>query len=199
MAEVREKYWIPRLRKLTKTVVKSCWGCKRFQAVVQATPPPGLLPTERTEGFGALEIIGVDFAGPIKYRKSPRVKGKAYLVLYACSLSTAMHLEVVPNQETMTFLGSFKRMVARRGRPAKVFFDNGKTFVGEARWLKQIQSDKKVQSYLSDKGIVWNLNWRRASWWRGQFKRLIGLFKRAFYKTIGGMLLSWTELSDVVY
>ena len=28
LAEVREKYWIPRLRKLTKTVVKSCWGCK---------------------------------------------------------------------------------------------------------------------------------------------------------------------------
>ena len=41
-----------------------------------------------------------------------------------------MHLEVVPNQETTTFLGSFKRMVARRERPAKVFSDNGKTFVG---------------------------------------------------------------------
>ena len=39
MAEVREKYWIPRLRKLAKKVVKSCWGCKRFQAVAQATPP----------------------------------------------------------------------------------------------------------------------------------------------------------------
>ena len=146
MAEVREKYWIPRLRKLAKKVVKSCWGCKRFQAVAQATPPPGLLPTERTEGSGAFEIIGVDFAGPIKYRQSPRVEGKAYLVLYACSLSRAMHLEVLPNQETTTFLGSFKRMVARRGRPAKVFSDNGKTFVGAARWLKQIRSDEKVQS-----------------------------------------------------
>jgi len=73
MAEVREKYWIPRLRKLAKKVVKSCWGCKRFQEVAQATPPPGLLPTERTEGSGPFEIIGVDFAGPIKYRQSPRV------------------------------------------------------------------------------------------------------------------------------
>ena len=32
MAEVREKYWIPRLRKLTKKVVKSCWGSKVFVA-----------------------------------------------------------------------------------------------------------------------------------------------------------------------
>ena len=65
-----------------------------------------------------------------------------------------MHLEVLPNQETMTFLGSFKRMVARRGRPAKAFSDNRKTFVGAAWWLKQIQSDEKVQSYLLDKGIA---------------------------------------------
>ena len=114
MAEVTEKYWIPRLRKLTKKVVKRCWGCKRFQAVTQATPPPGLLPMERKEGSGAFEIIGVDFAGLFKYRKSSRIEGKVYLVLYACSLSRAIHLEVLPNQETTTFLGSFKRMVARR-------------------------------------------------------------------------------------
>ena len=31
MAEVREKYWIPRLRKLTKKVVKGCWRCQQFQ------------------------------------------------------------------------------------------------------------------------------------------------------------------------
>lgn len=163
MAEVREKYWIPRLRKLTKKVVKSCWGCKRFQAVAQATPPPGLLPKERTEGSGAFEIIGVDFAGPIKYRKSPRIEGKAYLVRYACSLLRAIHLEVLPNQETTIFLGRFKRMAARRGRPAKVFYDNRKTFVGAARWLKQIQSDEKVQSCAMSSAMVgWSI--RAADW-----------------------------------
>ena len=56
MAEVREKYWIPRLSELTKKVVKSCWGYKRFQAVAQATSPPGLLPTERTKGSGAFNL-----------------------------------------------------------------------------------------------------------------------------------------------
>ena len=52
MAEVREKYWIPKLHKLTKKVVKSCWGCKRFQAVAQATPPPGsfLRKEQRDQG-----------------------------------------------------------------------------------------------------------------------------------------------------
>ena len=144
----------------------SCWGCKRFQAVSQATPPPGLLPTERREGSGAFEIIGVGFAGPIKYRKSPWIEGKAYLVLYACSLSRAVHLEVLPNQETTTFLGSFKCMVGRQGSSDKVFSDNGKTFVGAARWLKQIQSNEKVQSYLPDKGRSTMVGWpiQAADW-----------------------------------
>ena len=31
MAKVREQYWVPRLRRLTKRVVKNCLGCRRFQ------------------------------------------------------------------------------------------------------------------------------------------------------------------------
>ena len=79
-----------------------------------------------------------------------------------------------------------------------MYSDNGKNFVGAARWLRQIQSNEKVQSYLSDEGITWSFNLSQAPWWGGQFKRLIGLFKRAFYKTFGGGLLSWTEVSKVV-
>lgn len=42
MARVREKYWIPRLRKLTKRVVRNCSGCKRLQAVAFTNSPPAL-------------------------------------------------------------------------------------------------------------------------------------------------------------
>ena len=66
MAKVREEFWIPRLRRLAKKVIRECYGCKRFQAVALAAPPPGLLPLERTEGSTPFEIVGVDFAGPIK-------------------------------------------------------------------------------------------------------------------------------------
>ena len=30
MAKIREKYWVPRLRRLTKRVINECRGCKRF-------------------------------------------------------------------------------------------------------------------------------------------------------------------------
>ena len=30
MAKVREEFWIPRLRRLAKKVIRECYGCKRF-------------------------------------------------------------------------------------------------------------------------------------------------------------------------
>ena len=72
MAKVRESHWIPRLRKLAivKRVIKQCYGCKRFQVTAFANPPQGNLPRDRTEGNSPFQVVGVDYAGPIKYRRS---------------------------------------------------------------------------------------------------------------------------------
>ena len=41
-------------------------------------------------------------------------------------------------------------------------------------------------------------NLSQAPWWRGQFERLIDLFKQSFYKSIGNRNLTWAELMDVI-
>ena len=146
----------------------------------------------------ALEVIGIDFAGPIKYRIRAKTEGKAYLALYACSLTRGLFLEVLPNLATSEFLRSLKRLIARRGRPKKIYSDNGKTFVGAEKWLKQVMRDEKTQDYLAHENIKWQFNLSRAAWWGGQFERLIGLVKTALNKTIGCGMLTWTELCEVV-
>ena len=154
--------------------------------------------TPWTEGNTSFEVIGVDFAGPLKYRVRSKKDGKAYLVLYACSLTRGLFLEVLPNLETNEFLRSLKQLIARRGRPRKIYSDNGKTFVRAERWLKQVMRDEKMQDYLAHENIKWQFNLSRAAWWGGQFERLIGLFKTALNKTIGKGMLTWAELCEVV-
>ena len=198
MAKIRELYWIPRLRSLAKRVIGQCYRCKRFQAQALSKPPPGLLPTLRTEGSRAFESVGVDFAGPIRYRRKGKVESKAYLVLYACCLTRAPFLEVLPSLEATEFVASLKRFVARRGRPKRIYSDNGKTFVAAARWLKRVQRDEKLNSFLSEHSIAWSFNLSRAPWWGGQFECLIGVFKSSFYKSIGNGLLTWPEWCEVV-
>ena len=69
MAEVRRTYWIPRLRRLARKAIKKCHGCKRFQARALSNPPTGNLPRDRTEGTAPFQVFGLDYAGPITYRK----------------------------------------------------------------------------------------------------------------------------------
>ena len=131
-----------------KKVTKNCWGCKRFQATAIAAPPPGPLPTNRTEGTTAFKVAGVDFAGPIRYRKGSNREGKAYIALFACSLTRGVHLELLLSLETGKFLPCLKRFIARRGRPKILYSDNGGTFVKAAKWLKGVQRDEEIQGFL---------------------------------------------------
>ena len=198
MAAIREEYWIPTLRQIVKSVRSACWGCKRFRVLPLTVPPPGPLPTDRTHGGAAFEVIGTDFAGPIFYKLNQKREGKAYLVIFSCSLSRAVHLELVLNLETSTFLPCLKRLIARRGRPTVIYSDNGSTFVKAAKWLKQVRSDEQFQGFLESHDIQWKFNLSRAPWWGGQFERLIGIVKTTMYKVIGGATLSWNELTEVL-
>lgn len=157
MAKVRETYWVPRLRQLVKRLIKRCYGCKRFHVSAFANPPPGNLPTDRTEGTSPFQVVGIDYARPIKYHDSKN-KGKAYIVLYACSLSRALYLELTKTMETEEFITSLKRFIARKGRPVKIYSDNGRTFVAAANWLRNVMQDERLHDYLTKMNIKWQFN-----------------------------------------
>ena len=76
------------------------------------------------------------------------------------------------------------------GLPQKVYSDNGKTFVGAAKWIKQVMRDEKFQNFLAHQGIQWQFILSRAPWWGGQFERMVGLFKGALHKSIRNGMLS---------
>ena len=198
MAKVRETHWVPRLRQLVKRLIKRCYGYKRFHAVANYNPPPGNLPQDRTVGTTPFQVVGVDYAGPVKYRVSRNREGKAYIVLYACSLSRALYLKLTKTMETEEFISTLKRFIARKGRPEKIYSDNGRTFVGAAKWLRNVMQDERLHDFLAKLNIKWQFSLTKAPWWGGQFERMIGLVKQAFNKSVGNGTLTWSELQDVL-
>ena len=107
-------------------------------------------------------------------------------------------MELLPTLEMTDFLLSLKRFVARRGRPDRIYSDNGGTFRGAATWMRAVAKDEILQDYLSINQIRWQFNLSRAPWWGGQFERMIGLVKAALSKTIGNGFLRWNELEEVL-
>ena len=197
MAHVRQEYWIPRLRQLAKNVVNHCYGCKKFHVTKLQNPPPGNLPVDRTEGTFPFQVVGVDYAAPITYKISKKKEGKAYILLFACSLTRAVHLELLTDQTTAGFIRCLKHFIARRGRPTKIYSDDGRSFVAASRWLKSVMREEKLQDYLAHHNILWQFNLARAPWWGGQFERLFGVVKQSFYKSMGRAYLTFGELEEV--
>lgn len=179
MAFIRRDYWIPRLRRLTKKVIRGCFGCEKFQVTAFHSPPPGNLLIDRTMGSVPFQVMGVDYAGPIPYKISKKRDGKAHILLVSCSLTRAIHLELLSDQTTEEFIKSLKRFIARRRRPQKMCSDNVRSFVAAAKWLRGTMKDEKMQDYLAHQQITWQINLSRAPWWGSQFERMVGLVKRA--------------------
>ena len=93
---------------------------------------------------------------------------------------------------------SLKQFIASRGRPERIYSDNGQTFVGAANWIRAVMKDKRLQTYLTINQIKWQFNLSSAPWWGGQFEWMIGLVKSTLNKTTGNGLLWWKELQEVL-
>ena len=143
IAAVHETFWVPRLHQLVK-VTRGCHGCKRFTAVSLPSPIEGLLPTHQTQGERPFQVVGIDYLGPLQYKRKHTQMGKAYLLRFSCSLTRAVYLDLVPDKTMEQFLICSKRFIARKGRPSKIYSDNGRTFITGAKWSKKIMMDDKL-------------------------------------------------------
>eukprot|EP00794_Sanderia_malayensis_P019633 gene19632-biopygen13903 len=146
-AELRSRYWLPMGRQTVKTLIKSCQRCKRSYAKSFNEPKTANLPEFRTKPGHAFQTTGVDFAGPFYVRDGKKLK-KAYLTLFTCATTRAVHLELVRDMTAKTFRSSLKSLAARKGTPTMMVSDNAKTFKARAKWLEKIYKDASVGKIL---------------------------------------------------
>ena len=198
MCKIRERFWIPKIRSLVKKVVHECSHCKKFRVKALPAPAKSLLPEFRSQLTEPFAYTGVDFAGPIVYRDSKKTTAKAYVALFTCSATRAVHLKLCKDLTADEFKRTMKEFVARRGTPRMMVSDNGKTFVATSKWLKKLKKNEELTNYLITQRIIWRFNLSRAPWWGGFFERLIGIMKRSLSKVVGRSLLRFHELEEVL-
>jgi hypothetical protein len=59
-----------------------------------------------------------------------RTTTKAYLSIFVCLATKAVHLEVVSELSTQAFIGALNRFIARRGLCNHIYSNNGGNFIG---------------------------------------------------------------------
>lgn len=178
LTELRSRFWIIKGRSLVKKLIQQCRLCRRHEGKPYSAPRPPPLPLFRVEQAPPFTFTGCDFAGPL-YIKCESGQKKTWICLYTCCVVRAVHLELVTDLTTPTFLRCFTRFVGRRGLPKMMVSDNGKTFKAAAKSVREVK---------------WTFNVPKAPWWGGVFERLVRSVKRCLKKMLGHARLSYDEL-----
>ena len=141
LSEVQSKYWIIQGRSLVKALIHKCVVCRRFEGRPFNPPPAPPLPSFRVTEAPPFTYTAIDFAGPMYVGREKREgSNKVWICLFTCCVTLAVHLDLVRDMSTLTFIRAFKQFSARRGLPRRVLSDNAKTFKAAAKLLKTIFS-----------------------------------------------------------
>ena len=196
LAEVRARFWITKGRQYIKRVLKGCFICKKLEGKAFDAPIMAPLPAFRVSEAPPFSTVGIDFAGPL-YCKTKKGMTKCYIALFSCGITRAIHLELVYDLSTPTFICCLRRFCARRGTPSIIVSDNARTFKAAHKLLKKLKTDQTFEGFIGNKRIEWKFNLERSPWWGGHFERMVGQVKRCLRKVLGNAKLSFEELYTV--
>lgn len=83
-----------------------------------------------------ISIAGVDYAGPLNVKVNRQSK-KMYICLFTCATTRAVHLEIVQDLSTETFVLAFRKFITNKGMPHTIYSDNGSTFLPVQRIIME--------------------------------------------------------------
>jgi len=194
IARTRQRFWIIGVRKVAKKIKKSCKLCRivASQAAQQSEAP---LPVARflMQSKGqqqAFHSVGLDYLGtfqPFKYAKKNKDKKyvctnkpneKWSILVFSCTLTRAVHLELCRHQKIEDFVLAFERFTQIHRTPVVVYSDNQSTLRAGAKSVGKmpVEINKALQS--ANKEIKWIFNAPRAPWWGGFYERMMGVIKK---------------------
>ncbi|XP_052820064.1 uncharacterized protein LOC128245883 [Mya arenaria] len=194
----RQKYWVPVIRRCVQSVLRACVICRRVNGNSYHAPDPPALPKIRVEYAEPFTVTGVDFTGALYVRDKDGHEKIAYICLFTCASTRAVHLELVPDLTTETFLQAFRRFCSRKSLPRLMILDNATTYIGAANHLRELMQSNAGQEELNSKGTEWRFIVKRALWYGGWWERLIGLTKTAVKKVLGRSYVDFETLSTII-
>ncbi|XP_053691464.1 uncharacterized protein LOC128739980 [Sabethes cyaneus] len=139
LAQIRQEFWPLKGRGLATHIFCNCIRCFRSNPV-SISQPPGQRPKPRTTPTRVFAVTGVDYCGPIYLKPVHRkaASQKAYIAVFVCFSTKAVHLELAGDLTTAAFLGVLRRFISRRGLPAEIHSDNGLNFQGASNHLREL-------------------------------------------------------------
>ena len=126
------KAWIVGGQARVKQYVRNCVTCAKVLDKT-STQCMDTQPTPRVVPSPPFSHCSVDHAGPFQIL-SAKGRGirstKGYITIFVCLSTKGIHLELVSDLSTYSFIGALIRFTGRRGKPSEIWSDNGASLRG---------------------------------------------------------------------
>ncbi|EGT51879.1 hypothetical protein CAEBREN_14589 [Caenorhabditis brenneri] len=205
IAKVQRKYWIQGLTSLVRQVRSKCVTCRKRHGKPFDYPYTRDLPPVRTSMEGPFTHIGIDYCGPFQYQilDKNNTKGKVWIMLLTCVITRAIHLEMIHDNSTKSFINAFKRFASRRGVPKSIMSDNAPSFKLGYSMINQdikslINNEDELACYMANQEIEIKLITPFSPWMGGIYERLVSLVKDMIYKILGKTTLPYLDLETLI-
>ncbi|XP_062585397.1 uncharacterized protein LOC134247072 [Saccostrea cucullata] len=177
-------YWAIGAKRVISSLIHKCVTCRKLRRY-RETQKMADVPAERLIPGPPFTSIGIDAFGPweIVTRKTRggAANSKRWAILFTCLVSRAVHIEVIEEMSSSSFINALRRFLAIRGPVKLIRSDRGTNFIGAAEEMKvnTIRVEKgPVQEFLETSGITWKFNVPHASHMGGIWERIIGITRR---------------------
>ncbi len=196
LATIREQFWLVGGRREVQRILRRCL-CKKPTSLYQQMAP---LPALRGDQV-PWKYVSTDLFGPLIVKESPAVRKKMYGSIFVCLVTRAIHLELILDMSTQSFLYAFQKQVARKGKPDEIFSDNAKYYERADKEIKKLYKKidwKKVQNHAESKRIQWHFTEPLAPWQNAASERNIQTVKKALIKSLGHACVDRSQLEVVM-
>ena len=199
LSHLRAEFWILQGRRSVQKIIRRCNKCRKVDGPAYSMPPHPPLPAFRVRRARAFNSVGIDFTGPFFVKNDiTGDKFKAYMLLFSCAVTRAVHLEATQSMSVNDFLLAMQRFMNIRGIPENIESDNAKTFVRANIEFKSIFGSKRAAKFFDQKRINWHFYVEEAPWQGGFIEKINHLFKRICKRTFGKAMLTFEEFRSMV-
>ena len=203
---IRENYWPINGQRTVNSAIYGCIKCIKTK-LKPSQQLMGDLPYVRTAPQRPFNVTGVDYAGPILFNAAPLKSKKhdpqkAYIALFICMVTGAIHLELATSASAQHFLAALRRFISRRGKPDQMYSDNGANFQSISSEINKAYNKEKfneqIQKFSNENSITWHFIPPYSPNFGGRWESHVKIVKRHLQRTIGKSILQFEELNTLL-
>lgn len=184
--EIRSRgFWITGVNRTVASLIRQCVRCRKLRRPAEEQKMANL-PSERIDPSPPFTFCGMDVFGPF-ITKQGRKSYKRYGLLFTCFCCRAIHIEMLNDMSTDTFINSLRCFIAIRGAVRQIRCDQGTNFIGARNELTKAMEEidtNRLVTFLAAKQCDFIFNAPHSSHTGGVWERQIRTVRSVLRSTL---------------